>query len=68
MKWIEIKYLPCYFWTCQGIGVRVRIGWWRAAVVVGVPGWIANIFFPDKDSDMIQYAKKYFQTKTGETE
>lgn len=43
MKWIEIKYLPHAFWTCQGVGVRFRISWWRAAFVVGIPDWFAHI-------------------------
>jgi hypothetical protein len=43
MKWIEIKYLPHAFWTCQGIGIRFRVSWWRAAFVLGIPDWFANI-------------------------
>jgi hypothetical protein len=42
-KYIDIKYLPCAFWTCPGISVRVRLGWWQAAFVVGLPDVINKI-------------------------
>jgi len=52
-RYIDIQYLSHAFWTCPGIGIRIRIKCWQASFVVGLPNIFNKLINKPRKEDKI---------------